>query len=114
MGKHDHTLKKKISSSNSSNYNLNNLIVNTPKTSHNIAKTYPALAQIGDLVTSTTKELNYPRTFSAEISPGYLFFRIVVSSFPVMVDVSWANIELRHESKDIVEPNIGKSRGQKI
>ena len=108
MGKHDHTLKKKISSSNSSNYNLNNLIVNTPKTSHNIAKTYPALAQIVDLVTSTAKKLNHPCTLTGETGPGYLFFGIVVSSFPETVDATWTNVELRHESKDIVKPDIGK------
>ena len=109
VGKWDCSLKKNKYSSNSLNNNSNKLFVGTPKTSQNIVKTYPALAQVRDLVKSTAKELNHSRTLTGEIGPGYLFFGIVVSSCPATVDVSRTNVEIGHKSKDIVKPDKGKS-----
>ena len=67
------------------------------------------MAQVGDLVTSTAKELNPPRALSGEISPGSMFFGIVVISLdPNTVDFAWSHVELGHKSSDIVKPDIGR------
>ena len=50
MGKRDRSLKKNKYSSDSLNNNSNNYFGDTLKTLHDIVKTYPALAQIEDLV----------------------------------------------------------------
>ena len=108
MRKRDSFVKKNKYSPDPSNDNSNNSVVNNTKTSHNIVKTYPALTKIRVLVMSTAKKLNHLRMLSGEIGSGYLFFGIVVSSFPETTDISWTNFELGHESKDIVKSNIGK------
>ena len=73
---------------------------------------YPHYTYLGGIVTSTAKRLNHPCTLTGETGPGYLFFGIVVSSFPETVDATWTNVELGYESKDVVKPNKGKGRDQ--
>ena len=52
-------------------------------------KLIPDLAQFGDLVTSTAKELNHPDYTSGRVNPGYILFGVVRGGDKDTVLVSW-------------------------
>ena len=53
----------------------------------------PDLAQFGDLVSSSAKELNHPRYLSGDVDPGYFLFGVVRGGDEDTVMVAWNNIE---------------------
>ena len=53
----------------------------------------PTLAQPGDLVTATAKDLNHPRLLFGDVDPGYMFFGVVVSGDKYTPKVSWNRVE---------------------
>ena len=50
------------------------------------------LAEVGDLITSTARELNHPRWLFGDIDPGF-FFGMVLSADPDSVEVAWEKVE---------------------
>ena len=63
----------------------------------------PDLAQIGDIVTSTAKELNHPRYRFGDVPPGYIFFGVVEGESLDMVKVKWNKVEHRLRTAKIVK-----------
>ena len=87
-------------------YNLSILPEKKRLKSHKRNKV-PDLAQFGDLVTSSVKELNHHRYLSGDVDPGYMMFGVVKGGDKDTVLVAWNDVEpaLKHFVSVNSEPN---------
>ena len=60
-------------------------------------------AQVGDIVTSTVKELNHPLLLFGDVPPGYQLFGVVVGEDNSSVKVDWNKVEERLRKAKIVK-----------
>ena len=66
------------------------------------------LAQVGDIVIITARNLKHPRLLFGDIDHVYVFFGIVKACDLKTVDVSWSDVEVGHKKARVLETKARK------